>query len=169
MNLNDVNSGIQKFKKRKRIGRGPGSGHGKTAGRGHKGQGSRAGWSRQVTFQGGTMPMVRRVPKRGFNNRFAAKVAVVNVKDLDRIFSAGDDVNPESIEKSPLLGERYDELKILGNGELTKKLKVSAHRFSKSAIEKIEKAGGEVITLQVRTPVEDKKKAAKEASANKKK
>ena len=122
------------------------------------------------------MPMVRRIPKRGFTNSFALKVAVVNVDDLERFFSAGDEVNPKTIDKSPLLGHRYDELKILGNGELSKKLKVSAHRFSKSAVEKIEKAGGEVITLSGPTPVEDKKRAAKakakaskEALAKKKK
>lgn len=168
MNLNDVNTGIQKFKKRRRIGRGTGSGHGKTSGRGHKGQGSRAGFSRQVTFQGGTMPMVRRVPKRGFNNKFALKVAVINVSDLEQYFSAGDDVNPETIDKTPLLGHRYDLLKVLGDGELTKKLTVSAHRFSKSAVEKIEQAGGKTVTLPGRTPVEEKKKAAKEAAAKKK-
>jgi large subunit ribosomal protein L15 len=167
MKLNEVHTGIKKFKKRRRIGRGPGSGHGKTAGRGHKGQGSRAGWSRQVTFQGGTMPMVRRIPKRGFTNSFAPKVAVINVQDLDRYFAAGDEVTPESIGKTPMLGHRYDELKILGNGELSKKLKVSAHRFSKSAVEKIEQAGGEVVRIPGTTPVEAKKKAAKEASAKK--
>ena len=164
MILNDVNTGIKKFKKRRRIGRGIGSGHGKTAGRGHKGQGSRSGWSRQVTFQGGTMPMVRRLPKRGFTNKFALKVAVLNVEDLEKCFSAGDEVTPETIKDTPLLGHRYDELKILGNGELSKKLKVSAHRFSKSAIEKIEKAGGEIVRLLGPTPVEDKKQAAKEAA-----
>ena len=79
MNLHDIHRGIHKFKRRRRIGRGPGSGHGKTAGRGHKGQKSRAGYSRQITFQGGAMPMVRRIPKRGFNNRWALVVAVVNV------------------------------------------------------------------------------------------
>ena len=165
MILNDVNTGIKKFKKRRRIGRGVGSGHGKTAGRGHKGQGSRAGFSRQATFQGGTMPMVRRIPKRGFTNKFALKVAVLNVEDLEKCFSAGDEVSPETIRKTPLLSHRYDELKILANGDLSKKLKVSAHRFSKSAIEKIEKAGGEVIRLSGPTPVEVKKKAAKEAKA----
>ncbi len=161
MNLNDVHRGIKKFKKRRRIGRGPGSGHGKTSGRGHKGQGSRAGWSRHPAFQGGTMPLVRRVPKRGFNNKFALKVAAINVEDLERLFSAGDDVNPETLDRTPLLGHRYDELKVLGNGELTKKLTVSAHRFSKSAVEKIEKAGGEVVRLRRRIPVEVKKRAAK--------
>ena len=165
MNLNDVHTGIQKFKKRRRIGRGVGSGHGKTAGRGHKGQGSRAGWSRQVTFQGGTMPMVRRIPKRGFTNGFAATVAVLNVSDLERVFSAGDEVSPESIKKTPLLGHRYDKLKILGDGELTKKLKVSAHQFSKSAAEKIQKAGGEVVILEGPKAVEEQKKASKEERA----
>jgi large subunit ribosomal protein L15 len=161
MNLNDVHRGIKKFKKRRRIGRGPGSGHGKTSGRGHKGQGSRAGWSRHPAFQGGTMPLVRRVPKRGFNNKFALKVVAINVEDLERLFSVGDDVNPETLDRTPLLGHRYDELKVLGNGELTKKLTVSAHRFSKSAVEKIEKAGGEVVRLRRRIPVEVKKRAAK--------
>ncbi len=164
MNLNDVHRGIKKFKKRRRVGRGPGSGHGKTSGRGHKGQGSRAGWSHHPAFQGGTMPLVRRVPKRGFNNKFALKVIVINVDDLERLFSAGDDVNPETLDNTPLLGHRYDELKVLGNGELTKKLTVSAHRFSKSAVEKIEKAGGEVVRLRGRTPVEEKKRAAKRAA-----
>lgn len=169
MNLNDVHTGIKKFKKRRRVGRGPGSGHGKTSGRGHNGQGSRAGYSRQVTFQGGTMPMVRRVPKRGFTNSFALTVAVLNVGDLERVFSAGDDVNPETIKPTPLMGHRYDVLKILGDGEITKKLKVSAHRFSKSAEEKIKKAGGEIVIIPGPVPVEEKKKAAKEAAAAKKK
>ena len=100
MNLNDVNRGIKKFKKRRRVGRGIGSGHGKTAGRGHKGQGSRAGWSRHPAFQGGTMPLVRRVPKRGFNNKFAIKLAVINVQDLERYFSAGDEIDPETLDKT---------------------------------------------------------------------
>ena len=162
MNLNDVHTGIHKFKKRRRIGRGVGSGHGKTSGRGHKGQGSRAGWSRQVTFQGGTMPMVRRIPKRGFTNSFAAKVAVLNVGDLEQTFDAGAEVSPETIKHTPLLGHRYDELKILGEGEITKKLKVSAHKFSKSAIEKIQKAGGEVVVLEGPKAVEEVKKAPKD-------
>ena len=111
------------------------------------------------------MPLVRRVPKRGFHNKFAQQVVVINVEDLERLFSAGDDVNPETLDNTPLLGHRYDELKVLGNGELTKKLTVSAHRFSKSAVEKIERAGGEVVRLRGRTPVEEKKRAAKEKLA----
>jgi large subunit ribosomal protein L15 len=147
MKLNDVHQGVQKHRRRKRLGRGPGSGQGKTAGRGHKGQGQRNGWSQHPTFQGGMMPLVRRIPKRGFNNRWAKTVAVVNVGDLDQAFEAGADVTPSVLEQQALLGHRFDELKILGDGELTKPLKVSAHRFSKSAQEKIERAGGSVTQL----------------------
>lgn len=161
MKLNDVHQGVTKHKKRKRVGRGTGSGHGKTCGRGHKGQKSRAGWSRLPIFQGGGMPLVRRVPKRGFNNKWGRKVAVVNVSDLQAHFEAGDEITPELLAQSPLLGHRFDEVKILGNGDLSKKLTVSAHRFSQSAVEKIEKAGGTVIRLPGPTPVEEKKKQAK--------
>ena len=161
MNLNDVHRGIAKYKKRKRIGRGTGSGTGKTAGRGHKGQKSRAGWSRHPAFQGGAMPLVRRIPKRGFNNRFALVVANVNVSDLDAAFEDGTEVTPELMKTKNLAKSGYDVLKVLGDGELTKKLKVSAHRFSKSAREKIEKAGGEVIELTVKVTVAEKKAAKK--------
>lgn len=162
MNLDDVNRGIAKRKKRRRIGRGPGSGHGKTSGRGHKGQKSRAGYSRSAVFQGGAMPLVRRVPKRGFNNRFATIVFAVNVDDLERCFEAGEEVTPESLRERNLAKARYDELKILGDGDLTKKLKVSAHRFSGSAKEKIEKAGGEVVVLPGKAPLtKNVKKAQK--------
>jgi large subunit ribosomal protein L15 len=147
MNLNDVHRGIRRHKKRKRIGRGTGSGHGKTCGRGHKGQRSRAGWSRHPTFEGGQMPLVRRIPKRGFHNRWALAVAVVNVGDLEERFQADDDVNPDTLKAKNLAKGRFDLLKILGDGQLTKKLKVSAHRFSKSAREKIEQAGGQVVVL----------------------
>lgn len=156
MNLSDVHRGIQKNKKRKRLGRGPGSGLGKTAGRGHKGQGSRAGWSRHPAFQGGTMPLIRRIPKRGFNNRWGLNVAIVNVGDLEENFSAGEEVSPESLRAKNLAKGRYDELKVLGEGDLKTKLKVSAHRFSKSAIEKIEKAGGETVVLVAKTSVAEK-------------
>jgi len=160
MKLHDVNSGIQKNKKRKRIGRGPGSGQGKTAGRGHKGAGSRAGNSQHPTFQGGMMPLVRRVPKRGFNNRWAREVAVVNVSALDAAFDAGTEITPELLSDT-LIGHRFDELKILGDGEISKSFTVSAHRFSQSAVEKIEKAGGKVVRLEGPKPVERKKKEAK--------
>lgn len=165
MKLHDVNRGIKKFKKRRRIGRGTGSGHGKTAGRGHKGQGSRAGYSRHPAFQGGAMPLVRRVPKRGFNNKFALTVGAVNVGQLEAAYAAGEEVNPETLKEKSILKSQYDVLKILGDGELTTKLKVSAHRFSKSAREKIEKAGGEIVELPGKAPVvKNKQKSATAAS-----
>lgn len=153
MMLHDVHRGITKYKKRKRVGRGPGSGHGKTSGRGHKGAKSRSGFSRKPTFQGGAMPLVRRVPKRGFNNQFALTVVTVNVGDLDKVFDDGAEVTAESLRAKSLAKSRHDVLKILGDGELSRKLKVTAHRFSKSAREKIEKAGGEVIELAAKAPV----------------
>jgi large subunit ribosomal protein L15 len=165
MILDDIHRGIHKGRNRKRIGRGPGSGHGKTAGRGHKGQGSRAGSSRKPTFQGGAMPLVRRVPKRGFNNRWGLTVMVVNVGEIDKAFDAGAEVTLEAMAKKNLAKGRFDVLKVLGDGDLTKKVKISAHRFSKSALEKIEKAGGEAITLPGKTPVAEKAKAAKTAKS----
>jgi large subunit ribosomal protein L15 len=154
MNLSDIHRGVHTAKPRKRLGRGIGSGQGKTAGRGHKGQGARNGVSFSPIFQGGTMPLVRRIPKRGFNNRWAKTVAVVNVGDLNEAFKSGDQVTPESLAANTNLAKgTYDELKILGNGEVTKKLKVSAHRFSESAKEKIEKAGGQAIVLPGKAPV----------------
>jgi len=161
MILDEVNRGIRKNKKRKRIGRGPGSGHGKTAGRGHKGQGSRAGSSKHPTFQGGTMPLVRRMPKRGFNNRWGLQVAVVNVGQIDQAFEKGEEVTLEALAAKNLAKGRFDLLKVLGDGELTKKIKVSAHRYSKSAIEKIEKAGGEAVVLSGKTTVAEKKREKK--------
>ena len=161
MNLDDVNRGIKKFRKRKRVGRGTGSGLGKTSGRGHKGQRSNPGYSILPIFEGVRMPLVRRIPKRGFNNKFAVQVIAVNVSDLEKVFSTGDEVTPESLREKSLAKTRYDVLKILGDGELSKKLKVSAHRFSQTAREKIEKAGGEVVVLAGKTTVEQKKKLAK--------
>lgn len=156
MMLNDVHRDIKKFKKRRRVGRGPGSGHGKTSARGHKGQKSRAGWSQHPTFQGGAMPMVRRIPKRGFNNKFALQVAIVNTGDLEALFDAGQEVTPESLKEKNVVKHRYDVLKVLGDGPLTKKLTVSAHRFSKTAQEQIEKAGGKVVVLAGKTPPAEK-------------
>jgi large subunit ribosomal protein L15 len=165
MILNDVHRGVHKNKARKRLGRGIGSGQGKTAGRGHKGQGSRAGTSRISIFEGGAMPVVRKVPKRGFNNRWAIRVAAVNVGALETNFAAGEEVTPEALTAKNLTKGRFDELKLLGDGTLTKKLKVSAHRFSKTATEKIEKAGGKAIVLPGKEPVvkNKKKKAAAKA------
>ncbi len=165
MKLNDVNCGIQRHRPRRRLGRGIGSGHGKTCGRGHKGQRSRAGAATHPAFQGGTMPLVRRIPKRGFNNRWAQTVAVVNVADLENRFDSGDEVTPDTLRAKHLAKGRYNDLKILGDGELTKKLTVHAHRFSKTAREKIEKAGGCVVVLPGRKVfVRKARRAAQPAS-----
>jgi large subunit ribosomal protein L15 len=153
MNLNDVHHGICKNKARRRVGRGPGSGRGKTSSRGHKGQGSRSGSSTSPIFEGGQMPLVRRIPKRGFNNKWADTVAIVNLSVLERNFAAGEEVSPESIRSKELVKGAYDVLKVLGNGELTKGLKITAHQFSRSALEKIEKAGGQAVVLPGKKPV----------------
>jgi len=143
MIINDVHRGIHKRRRRKRVGRGPGSGHGKTCGRGHKGYGSRAGASLRRGYEGGQMPLFRRVAKRGFNNKaFALKVAIVNVGALERAFEDGDTVTPEALAQKGLAKGRYDQIKILAKGELTKKLTVQAHQFSQAAQEKITACGG---------------------------
>jgi large subunit ribosomal protein L15 len=161
MNLNDVNRGIHKNKSRKRIGRGPGSGHGKTSTRGAKGQGSRSGYSMLRVFEGGQMPLVRRIPKRGFHNRWAENVAVVNLGTLEKNFENGDEVNAEALKAKRIVRGSYDLLKVLANGELTKNLKVSAHRFSGAAREKIEKAGGQALVLPGKAPVVKNKMKSK--------
>jgi large subunit ribosomal protein L15 len=162
MNLNDVNRGVHKNRSRKRIGRGIGSGHGKTATRGHKGQGARAGYSSSPVFEGGQMPLVRRIPKRGFHNRWAETVAIINLATLENNFQSGDEVTPEVLAMRGLLKGRFDLLKILGDGELTKALRVSAHRFSRSATEKIEKAGGQATVLPGKKPVAKNKMKKKQ-------
>ena len=128
---------------RKRIGRGSGSGHGKTAGKGQKGQNSRAGGGVRVGFEGGQMPLSRRLPKRGFVNIFAKDIATVNVSDLDR-FENDDIVDVVALRNARLIRGRVDGVKILGNGEITVKLRVIVDAISASAREKIEKAGGSV-------------------------
>ena len=133
-------------KKPKRVGRGVGSGHGKTAGRGEKGQKSRSGFSQKIGFEGGQMPLHRRLPKRGFTNIFAKEFAVVNVKALNR-FEDGVAVTPELLLNNGLIKKCKDGLRVLGGGELSKKLSVSAHHFSESAKRKIEQAGGSVEVL----------------------
>ncbi|MGH9341147.1 MAG: 50S ribosomal protein L15 [Acidobacteriota bacterium] len=133
-------------KKRKRIGRGPGSGHGKTAGKGHKGQKSRSGYSSRAGFEGGQMPLYRRLPKRGFTNIFAKKYVVLNVRDLDR-FDEGSTISPEFLVQQGVVKKIKDGLRILGQGELKKKMTVQAHHFSESAKKKIEEAGGSVEVL----------------------
>lgn len=129
--------------KKKRVGRGPGSGLGKTSGRGYKGQKSRSGYSGKRGFEGGQMPLHRRLPKRGFTNIFKRKWAEVNLADLERFFEVGAAVTPESLVEAGLVRKsRKDAIVILGQGELKKSLTVNAHRFSAAAKEKIEAAGG---------------------------
>jgi len=161
MNLHEVNRGITKHRKRKRLGRGVGSGQGKTAGRGHKGQKARAGWKALSIWQGGMTPLVRQVPKRGFNNRYALTVAEVNVSALEAAFEAGSEVGLEQMKAKGLVSGVFDVVKVLGDGELTKSLQVSAHRFSESAKEKIEKAGGQAQVLPGKIPVAVKQKQAR--------
>ena len=126
---------------KKRVGRGPGSGHGKTAGRGEKGQKSRSGFSRMLGFEGGQMPLHRRLPKRGFTNIFKKEHAIVNLSDLER-FDNGATVDEASLRQAGLVKGKHDGVKVLGNGELTKKLTVHAAKFSASARKAIEAAGG---------------------------
>lgn len=126
---------------KKRVGRGPGSGHGKTSSRGEKGQKSRSGYSGKRGFEGGQMPLHRRLPKRGFTNIFKKDYAVVNVSDLER-FDNGASVDEAMLRQAGLVKGSHDGVKVLGDGELSKKLTVSATKFSKSAKEIIEKAGG---------------------------
>jgi large subunit ribosomal protein L15 len=128
----------------KRVGRGPGSGHGKTATRGHKGQKSRSGFSLRPGFEGGQMPLIRRLPKRGFTNAFAKQWAEVNLDVLEAAFEAGAEVTPAILHKRGIVKKIGDGVVILGRGELTKPLRVVAHRFSASAREKILAAGGSV-------------------------
>lgn len=145
MIINDVHRGIVKRKERKRIGRGPGSGQGKTAGKGDKGHSSRSGHSFRLAFEGGQMPLARRVAKRGFNNNyFSRKVAIVNVSALDAAFEDGAVVDLDTLASSGLAKGKFEVVKILGNGNLTKRLTVKAHEFSASAVEKITAAGGQV-------------------------
>lgn len=128
-------------KDRKRVGRGPGSGNGKTAGRGHKGAGSRSGTSQRRGFEGGQMPLIRRVPKRGFTNIFRKEHVIVNVSQLGR-FPAGSEVTPDVLLAEGVVAKIGDGVKILGNGTLAHRLTVKAHAFSKKAKETIEAAGG---------------------------
>jgi large subunit ribosomal protein L15 len=165
MSLHEINQGVHKHKKPNRKGRGIAQGQGKTGGRGHKGQRARAGFKQLPIFQGGGSPLVRRVPKRGFTNSYALTVAEINVGDLEDLFETGATITPQSLQEAGILKRRFDVLKVLGDGELTKKLSVSAHRFSASAREKIEKAGGSVSVVPGRTPVAEKSKAKKARAA----
>ncbi|MBP3446991.1 MAG: 50S ribosomal protein L15 [Clostridia bacterium] len=142
MKLHELSPAAGSTKERKRIGRGAGSGQGKTAGKGHKGQKARAGRGMRAGFEGGQMPLQRRLPKRGFNNIFRKEIVAVNVADLEVRFENGAVVDVESLKQVGLVKNSFDGIKILGNGELSKKLTVKADAFSESAKQKIEAAGG---------------------------
>jgi len=143
MDLHNLKPAEGSTKNRKRLGRGPGSGTGKTAGRGHKGQKSRSGYSRKRGFEGGQMPLVRRVPKRGFTNIFRKEYACVNLQTLNR-FDEGTEITPALLLQSGVIRKLKAGVKILGRGELEKPLTIKAHRFSETAVEKIKKAGGTI-------------------------
>ena len=140
MNLSQLKPPAGQKKARKRIGRGMGSGHGKTSTRGHKGQRAGTGFGQKRGFEGGQMPLHRRLPKRGFTNIFKKKFAIVNLGRLEKL--EGDTFNPDRLKELGLIQNLGEGLRVLGTGQLTRKITVEAHHFSKSALEKIQKAGG---------------------------
>ena len=142
MNLTNLSPPEGATSSKKRKGRGQGSTLGKTAGKGQKGQNSRSGGGVRPGFEGGQMPLQRRVPKQGFTNPNAKVVETVNVSELERVFEAGAEVGPEELVAHRLVRRRYDKIKVLGTGDLTKGLTIRAHQFSKGALEKITAAGG---------------------------
>jgi large subunit ribosomal protein L15 len=142
--LNNLRPAEGSTHKKKRVGRGPGSGLGKTAGRGNKGQKSRSGYSGKVGFEGGQMPLQRRLPKRGFTNIFKKQWIEVTLATLENSFDAGDSITPETMHERGVIAKGKRDVVVLGTGELTKALTVSAHRFTKGARAKIEAAGGTV-------------------------
>ncbi len=166
MDLSTVHHGITRRPRKKRVGRGPGSGHGKTSSRGSKGQYASAGAKKPAfTFEGGQMPLFRRIPKRGFSHEtWDKKYHVVNVGDLDKHFNDGDTVDADALKKVGLAKGPADGVRILGTGELAKKLTVKVHHVSKSADEKIKAKGGttEIIPLP-KKPVRNKMKPPKPA------
>ena len=152
MQLHDVHQGIHRRKKRKRIGRGIGSGHGKTSTKGHKGHASRQGFKLSPIFEGGQMPLARRVPKRGFvNGAFRKSYAIVNLADLEERFEPGAVVDEKALRTQRLVkGHDFDGIKILGDGILSKQLEVHATKFSGSAASKIAAAGGKTVVVSYR-------------------
>jgi large subunit ribosomal protein L15 len=147
ISLNSLRPAKGSTHKKKRVGRGPGSGLGKTAGRGEKGQKSRSGYSRKIGFEGGQMPLHRRLPKRGFTNIFKKQWLEVSLAALEKHFNADEEINPEILHSKGIIKKAKHDVVVLGNGEVSKALRVSAHRFTKSAREKIEKAGGAVVEI----------------------
>jgi large subunit ribosomal protein L15 len=147
MKLHEIKPARGSTKRRKVVGRGRGSGHGTTAGRGGKGQTARTGSSIPAWFEGGQMPLIRRLPKRGFTNIFKKNYAIINIEILDR-FESGQEVTPVLLVSQGLIRSRNDGVKVLGTGALTKTLTVHAHKFSQSAAAKIEAAGGKVQVIE---------------------
>lgn len=146
MRIHDLSPNRRAVKNRKRVGRGPGSGHGKTAGRGHKGQKSRSGYSRKWGFEGGQMPLYRRIPKRGFNNAmFAREYQVVNLEKIKKLRHKV--ITPEVLKEKGIIKKLDVPVKILSRGELTRAYEIHAHKFSKQAKEKIEAAGGKAVVI----------------------
>lgn len=143
MNLSELKSPAGSNKNKKRVGRGIGSGHGKTSTRGHKGQKARSGGGVRPGFEGGQMPLQRRIPKRGFNNIFRKEYVIINVKDLNR-FEDGTEVTPELLLQAGLIKSLKDEVKVLGDGDLEKKLVVKVHKVSQQAQDKVAARGGKV-------------------------
>jgi len=140
VNITQLKNSVKVIRKhKKRVGRGDRSGHGGTSGKGHKGQLARSGHQRRPYFEGGQMPLIRRLPKRGFTNaRFRSTIAIVNLRDLNR-FDEGTEVTPELLSKKGLVKGSYDKIKILGKGDLTRKLIIHAHAFSEGVVEKAKK------------------------------
>lgn len=147
LSLNNLKPAAGSTHKKKRVGRGPGSGLGKTAGRGHKGQKSRSGYSSRPGFEGGQMPLQRRLPKRGFTNIFKKQWVEISLGKIESNFNAGDEVTPEILHNRGLIKKAKHDLVILGTGDISKALKISAHRFTKTARDKIEKAGGSATAI----------------------
>jgi large subunit ribosomal protein L15 len=143
MDLHELYPAAGSRRKKKRLGQGLGSGNGKTAGKGHKGQKARTGCSIGANFEGGQMPLARRIPKRGFSNyRFAVEYEIVNISDIDERYQSGDEVTPESLRALRLISSTDKPVKILGDGDITKSLTIRANAYSASAVKKIEAAGG---------------------------
>ncbi|HYV24127.1 MAG TPA: 50S ribosomal protein L15 [Pyrinomonadaceae bacterium] len=147
LSLNNLRPAKGSTHKKKRLGRGPGTVLGKTAGRGHKGQKSRSGYSSKTGFEGGQMPLHRRLPKRGFTNIFKKHWIEVSLEALDRSFDANTEITPEVMHKRGIIKKAKHDIVVLGNGNVSKALKISAHRFTRSAREKIEKAGGAITVI----------------------
>ncbi|MBQ9873769.1 MAG: 50S ribosomal protein L15 [Thermoguttaceae bacterium] len=166
MNINTVNEGVRKNVRKDRVGRGPGSGNGKTAGRGMNGQRSRAGFSQRATFEGGQLPLARRIPKRGFNNKnFADVVESVSLKSVVRKCDPSVEVTPEVLEEKKIIASKSSIVKLIGADELSAAYKFKVHRVSEGAKAAVEKAGGSIEILPGKKPVVKNKMKVKTKKA----